>query len=224
MIQLNRVSKRFGGQTALCDVSLTLAGSVALIGPNGSGKTTLLRLLATLIRCDSGRIAWNGTDYGAQTRSLRERIGYVPQHVELPGNLTPRLLLRYLAQIRRIPDSARPDLLLSALRLGRVANTPLSALSGGQLRLVCIAQALLSQPEILVLDEVFSGLGIEERQIVTRLLTVENPARLMVFSVQTVDDAERLARDVVILKDGCVSYHGGIGQLRDLNPGTANGA
>jgi ABC-2 type transport system ATP-binding protein len=208
VIQLESVSKRFGGQIALRDVSLTLTGSVALIGPNGSGKTTLLRLLATLIRCDSGRISWHGSAYGSQIRLLRQRIGYLPQQIELPGDLTPRLLLQYLTQIRQVTDQARPDLLLSALRLERVANTPLSALSGGQLRLVCLAQAVLSQPEILILDEVFSGLGIEERQLVTRLLTVENTARLTVFSTQSTEDARRLAERVVILKGGSVSFFG----------------
>jgi ABC-2 type transport system ATP-binding protein len=208
VIQLESVSKRFGGQIALRDVSLTLTGSVGLIGPNGSGKTTLLRLLATLIRCDSGRISWHGSAYGSQTRLLRQRIGYLPQQIELPGDLTPRLLLQYLTQIRQVADQTRPDLLLSALRLERVANTPLSALSGGQLRLVCLAQAILSQPEILILDEVFSGLGIEERQLVTRLLTVENTACLMVFSIQSPEDARRLAERVVILRGGSVSFFG----------------
>jgi ABC-2 type transport system ATP-binding protein len=208
VIQLESVSKRFGGQIALRDVSLTLTGSVALIGPNGSGKTTLLRLLATLIKCDSGRITWHGIGYSSQLRLLRQRIGYLPQHIELPGDLTPRLLLQYLTQIRQMADQARSDLLLSALRLERVANTPLSALSGGQLRLVCLAQAVLSQPEILILDEVFSGLGIEERQLVTRLLTVENTARLMVFSTQSPEDARRLAERVVILKGGSISFFG----------------
>jgi ABC-2 type transport system ATP-binding protein len=208
VIQLESVSKRFGGQIALRDVSLTLTGSVALIGPNGSGKTTLLRLLATLIKCDSGRITWHGIGYSSQIRLLRQRIGYLPQHIELPGDLTPRLLLQYLTQIRQMADQARSDLLLSALRLERVANMPLSALSGGQLRLVCLAQAVLSQPEILILDEVFNGLGIEERQLVTRLLTVENTARLMVFSTQSPEDARRLAERVVILKGGSVSFCG----------------
>jgi ABC-2 type transport system ATP-binding protein len=217
VIRLENVNKQLYGQPVLRDVSLTLAGSVALLGPNGSGKTTLLRLLATLIRCDSGRITWNGLDYTSQTRPLREQIGYVPQVVDLPRNLTPRLLLRYLAQIRRINEPDRPDRLLAALRLGHVSNTSLAKLSGGQLRLVCIAQALLSHPEILLLDEVFSGLGIEERQLVTRLLTVENSARLIVFSVHTIDDAERLARHAVILNSGRVSFYGSITALHREN-------
>lgn len=208
MIQLESVSKRFGSQTALCDVSLTLTGSVALIGPNGSGKTTLLRLLATLINCDSGRMTWHGINYGKQHRMLRQRIGYLPQYIELPGDLTPRLLLRYLAQIRQVDDQTRPEALLSTLRLGRVADTPLSSLSGGQLRMTCLAQAVLSQPEILILDEVFSGLGIEERQLVTRLLTVDNTARLMVFSTQSPEDARRLAENAVVMSGGRVSSSG----------------
>lgn len=213
MIVLEGVSKQIYGHPALRDISLTLSGSVALLGPNGSGKTTLLRLLATLIRCDAGRITYNGRDYAAHRRSLREQIGYVPQQVELPGNLTPRLLLRYLAHIRRITEADRPDRLLAALRLDRFANTPLSALSGGQIRLFCIAQALLSRPEILLLDEVFNGLGIEERQRVTRLLTVENTARLVVFSVHTFADAERLAQNAVVITGGRVSFRGNIQAL-----------
>jgi ABC-type multidrug transport system ATPase subunit len=80
-----------------------------------------------------------------------------------------------------------------------------------------LAQALLSQPEVLLLDEVFSGLGIEERQLVTRLLTINNPVRLMVFSTQTLDDAQRLARHAVILNSGRVSFHGSIDVLRREN-------
>lgn len=206
-----------GGQPALHDISLTLTGSIALLGPNGAGKTTLLRLLASLIRPDTGHLTWHGLDYRGQRRALRERIGYVPQYVDLPGSLTPRRLLHYLAQLRRLTDAGRPDTLLSALRLSRAADTSLSALSGGQLRLVCLAQALLSQPEVLLLDEVFSGLGIEERQLVTRLLSVENTARLMVFSTQTLDDAQRLAQHAVILNSGRVSFHGSIDMLRREN-------
>jgi ABC-2 type transport system ATP-binding protein len=213
LIAVERVGKRFGRQTALEDVSLRLSGAVALLGPNGSGKSTLLRLLATLIRCDSGRVSFEGIEYRRQLRTLRQRIGYLPQQIDLPGDLTPRTLLRYLAQIRHVADESRPDALLSALRLAAAADRPLGSLSGGQLRLVCLAQSLLARPEILLLDEPFSGLGIEERQSATRLLTVERAALVTVFSVHTLAEAARLAQQAVVLRAGRVAFHGRIDAL-----------
>lgn len=215
MIQLDGVSKTIVRNAALRHVSLHLAGgTVALIGANGAGKTTLLRLLAGLIRPDSGRMLYHGLPYAAQMRTLRSAIGYLPQHIELPPAMTPRLLLTYLGRLRKSPDLAQFSTLIRLLQLQSLLDKPLSALSGGQMRLLCICQALITPPQILLLDELFSGLGIEERHAVSHALMAHNPAGLTVFSTSSLEDAERLAHRLIVLKQGAIVYVGGIAPLR----------
>lgn len=213
-LHLDQVSKRYGGQIALDRVSLKLDGGiVALLGANGSGKTTLLRLLATLELPDIGQISWGMRNSPVSLPELRSHIGYLPQVLELPANLTPYRLLCYLAQLRNV-NAAAVDDLIAGLKLEAIAHKRIAQLSGGQLRQVGVAQAFLGHPKVLLLDELSSGLDVIERERVYRLLP--NDGKLTIFSTHLPDEAERIAKSVVILHQGRVLFSGTIAKLKAL--------
>lgn len=210
-LSLHHVSKAYNGHIALEDTTLTLdRGVIAVLGANGSGKTTLLRLLATLDLPDTGTIRWRNLDYGSNPDWMRQQIGYLPQALELPQHLTPYRLLHYLAQMRHVPPAA-VDEIASKLALDAIMHKRLSQLSGGQLRLVGIAQAFLRQPELLLLDELSSGLDVVERESVYRLLSERS--QLTIFSTHVAEEAERIAQAVIVLYKGKVGFYGTVSTL-----------
>lgn len=219
MLVVDDLCKSFNGQPALHNVSLSLSrGTVALLGPNGAGKSMLLRLLATLENPDSGHITWRGLDYCRDNLPpLRARIGYLPQYLDLPGNLTPRKLLRYLGHLRGVSDERGIDRLLDRLSITALADRRLAALSGGQLRLVGVAQALLGTPDLLLLDELLRGLSFEERERVMRL--VQSAAKLTVFSTHVPTEAEQHANQVLVLDRHRLRYCGTVDELRRMAVG-----
>jgi ABC-type multidrug transport system ATPase subunit len=207
---VSRLSKRYGTQTALYEVNFTLSGGVAaLLGANGAGKSTLLQVLATLCPPDAGELSFAGQHYARDQRALRTQIGYLPQDLELPGDLTPRKLLTYLARLR----GGSPSEVLAALHLENMANQPFRQLSSGQLRRVGLAQSLLGQPRLLLLDELSRGLDVVERENAYRL--VRKHDGLTVFSTHQPEEAERIAQTVIILQGGHVLYAGAIETLKD---------
>ncbi|MBN8635557.1 MAG: ABC transporter ATP-binding protein [Anaerolineae bacterium] len=206
---VSRLSKRYGTQTALHEVNFTLSGGVAaLLGANGAGKSTLLQVLATLCPPDAGELSFAGQHYARDQRALRTQIGYLPQDLELPDALTPRKLLTYLARLR----GGSPSEVLAALHLEDIADQRFRQLSTGQLRRVGIAQSLLGQPRLLLLDELSRGLDVVERENAYRL--VRKRDGLTVFSTHQPEEAERIAQTVIILQGGHVLYAGAIETLR----------
>jgi ABC-2 type transport system ATP-binding protein len=208
-LMAHMLSKSYGAQVALSEVSFTLTkGVVALLGANGSGKSTLLHILATLGQPYEGELSLDGLRYGRDQRLLRQQIGYMPQAVEMPAALTPRKLLRYLASLRAGDANA----VLASLHLNEIANIPFSKLSGGQIRLVSIAQAFLGNPRLLLLDEPSRGLDLLECERLYKLLM--NQTGLTLFSTHLADEAERLAERVIVLHQGRALYIGTIESLR----------
>jgi ABC-type multidrug transport system ATPase subunit len=211
---LEGVCKRYGDQIALDNIQLKLDGGIiALLGANGSGKTTLLRLLATLDQPDVGVIQWRGQDYRGSLSHLRRHIGYLPQALELPHHLTAHRLLCYLAQMRN-SHCAAVDEWVSKLALEQIAHKRIGQLSGGELRRLGIAQAFLGQPELLLLDELSSGLDVIERQRVYRLLP--NDGRLTLFSTHIPEEAERVAQTLIVLHQGQLVFSGTIAELKAM--------
>lgn len=206
---IRNLSKSYGAQIALHELNLTLSGGIiALLGANGSGKSTLLRVLATLCKPDFGELSFEEKLYGRDQRFLRAHIGYLPQEFEMPDTLTPRKLLTYLAQLR---GGALEDV-WAALHLEAFADQPFRKLSGGQLRLVGIAQALLGNPQLLLLDELTRGLDIVEREHIYNLLADYSP--MTIFSTHIPEEAERIAQTVIVLHEGQVLYCGAVEALR----------
>ncbi len=215
MLLVSGLAKSYGATPALREVDLALEhGIVALLGPNGSGKTTLLRCLASALRPDSGKILWRGRRLWPDPRFLRAHLGYLPQELEFPGQLTPRRLLAHLGRLKGCHSEGQAERLLADLRLAEVATRPFAALSAGQIRMVGVAQALLGHPALLLLDEPTRNLDIEERQTVFSQLRRRAAEALVLFSTHVPDDVAQGAQEVVVLKEGRVCHAGGIEELR----------
>ncbi len=206
---VRNLSKYYGSQIALHSVDLSLlSGTVALLGPNGSGKSTLLHILATLCKPDTGELSFDGWIYGQHTRPLRVNIGYLPQDFEMPDTLTVRKLLTYLAQLR----GADVSRVLDVLHLEGLVDEPFRQLSNGQIRLVGIAQALLGNPRLLLLDELSRGLDVVERERIYRVIA--DFGKLTIFSTHVPEEAERLAQGVIVMHKGRVLFCGTVEALR----------
>ena len=167
-LEIEALTKRYrSGAQALDGVSLTIGpGVLGLLGPNGAGKLTLMRIVSTVLKPTSGSVRWNGIDVLRSPDALRSQLGYLPQDCGVYPNLSAREFLRYVATLKGMPTNAaerRITELLEELNLGSAGNRPLGAFSGGMKQRVGIAQALLNDPQIAIVDEPTVGLDPEER-------------------------------------------------------------
>ncbi|MEO8277448.1 MAG: ABC transporter ATP-binding protein [Thermoanaerobaculia bacterium] len=211
-LALEKVGKRYRGDVwGLRDVDLALApGVVGLLGPNGAGKSTLLRILATVTRPTTGRVTWGGVDIARAPDTLRNVIGYLPQDFGVYAHLTTREFLAYIAAAKGVPRAAtksRIDALLDLVNLRDEAHRPLGGFSGGMRQRVGIAQALLNDPELLVVDEPTTGLDPEERVRFRSLLSDLSGERIVILSTHIVPDVESVATDLVLIDRGRLVGH-----------------
>ena len=166
-LTIERLSKRYGQHFALRELSLRCEpGLLGLVGPNGAGKTSLMRMIATLLEPTEGIIRWNGQDIRAHGQALRQVLGYLPQDFGIYPEFTGRQFLRYLGAMKGLPSSLvnrRVDEVLSIVNLEQEADRKLPTYSGGMKQRIGIAQALLNDPELLIVDEPTAGLDPAER-------------------------------------------------------------
>ncbi len=211
MLIVRGVHKKFREISALQNINLELStGITALLGANGSGKSTLLRILATLDTPSSGDIFWRKYRYPSNIALMRANIGYLPQELLLPSHLTAYQLLIYLGKMRLLSEQAIKHT-IEQFRLNQIAHHPLEKLSNGQLRLIALAQAILSRPPLMFLDELTNGLDAIERERVFTILAQHHATIL--FSTHLPQEAERFAQRVIVLYQGQVLYHGSISAL-----------
>jgi ABC-2 type transport system ATP-binding protein len=191
---------------ALDGLSMTLApGVLGLLGPNGAGKSTLMRILATVAKPTSGSVTWNGVDIVARPNAIREVLGYLPQDFGVYPNLNAVEFLSYLAAVRGLPAATarkRIDELLVLVNLVEARNRPLHGFSGGMRQRLGIAQALLNDPRLLIVDEPTVGLDPEERVRFRELLEVMSGERIVILSTHIVSDVEAIASDIAIVAAG----------------------
>ncbi len=209
---IDRVSKRYGrGPFALRDFSLELStGVLGLLGPNGAGKTTLMSILATITRATEGRVLWNGADVAASPDTLRSVLGYLPQDFGVYPNLNAVEFLEYLAAVKGLDAAAsrrRIDELLNLVNLSDVRKRPLGGYSGGMKQRVGIAQALLNDPKLLIVDEPTAGLDPEERVRFRNLLSELSGERIVILSTHIVSDVEATATDIALISQGSLVAH-----------------
>jgi ABC-2 type transport system ATP-binding protein len=204
MLTLDHVTKRFrGGVTAVNDLSLELGpGVVGLLGPNGAGKTTLMQLIATITRPTEGRITFQGVDVLREPEPLRRQLGYLPQDFGVYDNLTAYEFLSYFAGLKGVTRRSRIDELLDTVNLRDVAHRPAATFSGGMRQRLGIAQALLNDPALLIVDEPTAGLDPEERVRFRHLLSDLGHAKLVLLSTHIVSDIESLAGTIAVMKEG----------------------
>ncbi|WP_153554911.1 ABC transporter ATP-binding protein [Halomicrobium sp. LC1Hm] len=208
-LELDGIEKRYGDEHALRDVDLVLEpGVVGLLGPNGAGKSTLMRIVTTVLQPTDGRVRWNGTDVREEPRAIRDSVGYLPQSFGVYPSLTAREFLRYLAAIRGVSNvGERIEDLLALVNLEAAADRRLGGFSGGMRQRVGIAQALLADPDLLVVDEPTVGLDPTERVRFRNVLAELAEDRIVVLSTHIVSDVEVTASDIVLLHDGRVLAH-----------------
>lgn len=204
---VDHVSKRYSRtRWGLRDFSLTLRpGVTGLLGPNGAGKSTLMRILATVSRPTSGVVRWNGLDTAVQANPVRSVLGYLPQDFGVYPNLSPVEFLGYLAAakgLRPAKARARIDDLLALVNLSDVRHSPVGGFSGGMRQRVGIAQALLNDPSLLIVDEPTAGLDPEERIRFRELLTTLPGDRIVLLSTHIVSDIEAAATSIALMASG----------------------
>jgi ABC-2 type transport system ATP-binding protein len=212
-LALESVDYRYrGGHQAVADVGLAMApGIVGLLGPNGAGKSTLMRVLSTLAKASSGRVLWRGEDIARKPDALRRELGYLPQDFGVYEALSAREFLAFLAAVKGLPArgvAARVDECLEMVGLGDVADRRLGGYSGGMRQRVGIAQALLNDPKLLIVDEPTVGLDPEERVRFRHLLAELAGERLVILSTHIVSDIEASAGTLAVMSGGRLRFHG----------------
>ena len=210
MLRIERVTKRWrGGKTAVEDFTLEVpAGVLGLLGPNGAGKTTLMQMIATLTRPTSGRVLFQGRDVARAPEAIRERLGYLPQDFGVYDNLTAFEFLDYVARLKGVRSRARVEGLLESVNLHTVARRNVGTFSGGMRQRLGIAQALLADPELLIVDEPTAGLDPEERVRFRSLLSELGLGRLVILSTHIVSDVESIATHVAVMRAGRLAAFG----------------
>ena len=217
MLTLSHIRKDYGKFTAVEDINLELEnGLYAMLAPNGAGKTTLIKMITTLLYPTSGEILYDGMDIYKMGETYRDVIGYLPQHFGYYKNNTPTQYLDYLAALKGISkEAAREKIpeLLELVGLSDVFNKKMKKFSGGMIQRVGIAQALLNDPKILILDEPTAGLDPKERVRFRKLLSEYAGDKIVILSTHIVSDIEAIADEVLLMKKGKFILQGTVPEL-----------
>ena len=225
-VRVDNVGKRLGRTMALDGVSFTTGpGITGLLGPNGAGKTTLLRMMATVLAPDEGEVRLLGLNpqRPADRVPIRRRLGYVPQEPGYYRHFTAFEFVDYVAILKELTERrSRHDevrRVLAAVGLERDAGKKIRALSGGMRRRVALAQALLGDPDLVVLDEPTAGLDPEQRYRFRELISTLGGERTVVISTHQTDDVAALCNRVVVLDRGRVAFDGTVSALTETAAG-----
>ncbi|MGD6876300.1 ABC transporter ATP-binding protein [Bacillus infantis] len=217
MLTVNSVSKHFGSHAVLEDVQLEFSNGVyGLLAPNGAGKTTLIKMLTTLLHPGKGEILYSGQNILSMGEAYRELIGYLPQDFGYYKNYTPYQYLQYLAALKGISkkdtDEKIPHL-MKLVALEGAVKKKMGKFSGGMIQRVGIAQAMLNDPKILILDEPTAGLDPKERVRFRNLLSDLARDRIVILSTHIVSDVESIANEIIMIKDAKVLYKDSIANI-----------
>jgi ABC-2 type transport system ATP-binding protein len=226
-VEMSGLTRRFGRTMAVAGVDLQAGpGVFGLLGPNGAGKTSLLRMMATVVSPTSGRLRLLGRDpgqYGAR-QEIRRRLGYLPQSLGYYRGFTVLEFVEYFALLKEMPAAQVPAAVAAAVErveLGSRAKARLRTLSGGMLRRVGIAQAIVNEPELLLLDEPTAGLDPEQRVAFRSLLRELGQRATVVVSTHLVEDVGAACAQVALMDQGRIVFHGTPAELVARGEGPA---
>ena len=205
MLTLSHISKSYGKFLAVEDINLELEhGLYGMLAPNGAGKTTLIKMITTLLFPSEGEILYDGIPIQKMGEKYRDLIGYLPQQFGYYKNNTPVQYLDYLAALKNLPRQGlrdKIDELLELVGLSDVADKKMKKFSGGMIQRVGIAQAMLNDPKILILDEPTAGLDPKERARFRNIISALSKDRIVILSTHIVSDIESIANQVIMIKD-----------------------
>jgi ABC-2 type transport system ATP-binding protein len=225
-VEIAGLTRRFGRTQAVAGVDLSAGpGVFGLLGPNGAGKTSLLRMMATVIPPSSGRLRLLGRDPGGYgpRREIRRRLGYLPQNLGYYPSFTVAEFVEYFALLKEMPSARVPAAVAAAIErtgLGDKARARLRTLSGGMLRRAGIAQAIVNEPELLLLDEPTAGLDPEQRVAFRALLRECGEHATVVVSTHLVEDVGAACSEVALINQGRIVFHGTPAELIARADGT----
>lgn len=215
-IVLKDLDKYYGKKQALRRVNLTISqGMFGLLGPNGAGKTTLMKILATFLPKTGGKVTICGTDI-SQEREIRRMVGYLPQDFSMYGNMTVYEAMDYLGVLSGMKKAERREripMLLEKVNLTENHGTKVKAMSGGMRRRLGIAQAILHNPRVLIVDEPTAGLDPEERVRFRNLLFEIAEERIVILSTHIVGDIEATCENIAVLNQGELLFQGTVTDL-----------
>ena len=216
-LSLDRLTKHYGSKIAVDQVSAVLEpGVYGLLGANGAGKTTLMRMLCAILESTSGEVFLNGKDVVSMGADYRNVLGYLPQDFGYYPSYTAMEFLMYVSALKGIPKKIarkRAEELLEEVGLSHVADKKVKTFSGGMKQRVGIAQALLNNPDILILDEPTAGLDPKERVRFRNLLSDYAGDKIVILSTHIVSDIEAIADEVLLMKDGKFVLQGTVPEL-----------
>ncbi|HEX3818354.1 MAG TPA: ABC transporter ATP-binding protein [Chthoniobacterales bacterium] len=178
------------------------SGVIGLLGPNGAGKTTLMQMIATITRPTSGRILFRGVDVVKRPNELRKRLGYLPQDFDVYDNLTGREFLAYFAALKGARSKQRVTEMLESVNLHGVADRTVGGFSGGMKQRLGIAQALINDPDLVIVDEPTAGLDPEERVRFRNVLSEIGFGKLVILSTHIVSNVESIATEIAVMEKG----------------------
>ncbi len=223
MLVMNNVRKDYGSFCVLKDINIEFNNGVyGLLAPNGAGKTTLIKMLTTLLFPSGGDILYHGQDIIKLDEEYRGVLGYLPQRFGYYKNYSARQYLLYIAALKGIDRGAAKERVQELLRLvglGEVMDKKLKKYSGGMIQRVGIAQAMLNDPQILILDEPTAGLDPKERARFRNLITDLAINRIVILSTHIVSDVESIANEIIMLKDQRVLYQDSVERICGLVDG-----
>jgi ABC-2 type transport system ATP-binding protein len=225
-VEITDLTRRFGRTQAVAGVDLAVGpGVFGLLGPNGAGKTSLLRMLATVIPPSSGTLRLLGRDPGSypQRRQIRRRLGYLPQNLGYYAGFTVAEFVEYFALLKEMPPERVPTAVATVMErtgLGDKARAKLRTLSGGMLRRAGIAQAIVNEPELLLLDEPTAGLDPQQRVAFRALLRGLGQRATVVVSTHLVEDVGAACSQVALMDQGKIVFCGTPAELTARAEGT----
>lgn len=202
-INILEITKEYKGKKAVDSLSLTLTNGVyGLLGANGAGKTTLMNLICMLVKPESGEIQLNGADIADMGEEYRRHLGFLPQNFEGYPDFTAQEFLEYIAALKGVSIDDRLDYLLESVGMSDEIHRKIRTFSGGMRRRIGIAQAMINDPDILILDEPTAGLDPKERARFRNIIISLSREKIIILSTHIVSDIEHIADNIIIMKDG----------------------
>lgn len=218
-LKLVQENKHYGQKHALKDLSFVFKNGVyGLLGPNGAGKSTMMNLITDNLKPDNdgGKILWNDVSVKKLGKEYRSHIGYMPQQQELYNNMTAQEFLGYMSALKMIPKkTAKKQItdILEQVELSEYADKKIGGFSGGMKQRVLIAQAILGEPDLIIMDEPTAGLDPKQRVIIRNLTEKLGQSKIIIISTHIISDIETIADEILMIREGKMFAHGTVAEL-----------